>query len=105
MREVAIVGAGELGGLSAHALARANAANVVRLIDDNGRIAEGTILDSETAPNGDEIAYYFYTINGVDFESSDILNEAQKKNPIKYAPGAKVSIRFDPKNHGNSVLD
>jgi hypothetical protein len=71
----------------------------------NGRITEGTIIDSEIAPNGDEIAFYFYTINGVDFESSDTLTEKQKENPIKYAPGAKVSIRFDPKNHGNSVLD
>jgi len=71
----------------------------------HGRITEGTILDTETAENGDEIAYYFYTINGVDFESSDILNERQKQNPLKYAPGAKVSIRFDQKNHGNSVLD
>jgi hypothetical protein len=71
----------------------------------HGRITEGTIIDSDTRPNGDEIAYYFYTINGVDFESSDILNEKQKADIIKYAPGAKVSIRFDPKNHGNSVLD
>jgi hypothetical protein len=71
----------------------------------HGRITEGTIIDSETAANGDEIAFYFYTINGVDFESSDILSETQKQTPIKYAPGAKVSIRFDPKNHGNSVLD
>jgi hypothetical protein len=71
----------------------------------HGRITEGRILDAETAPNGDEIAYYFYTINGVDFESSDILSERQRENPLKYAPGAKVSIRFDPKNHGNSVLD
>jgi hypothetical protein len=70
-----------------------------------GRITEGTIIDSETTADGDEIAYYFYTINGVDFESSDILSETQKQNPIKYAPGAKVSIRFDQKNHGNSVLD
>ena len=71
----------------------------------HGRITEGTITDSDTMPNGDEIAYYFYTVNGVDFESSDILNEKQKQNLIKYSPGAKVSIRFDPKNHGNSVLD
>lgn len=71
----------------------------------NGRITEGTIIDSETKTNGDEIAYYYYTINGVDFESSDILTDVQRQNPIKYAPGAKVSIRFDPKNHGNSVLD
>jgi hypothetical protein len=71
----------------------------------HGRITEGTIIDSDTTADGDEIAYYFYTINGVDFESSDILDERQRQNPVKYAPGAKVSIRFDPKNHGNSVLD
>lgn len=71
----------------------------------HGRITEGTIIDSETTAGGDEIAYYFYSINGVDFESSDTLTAKQKENPIKYAPGAKVSIRFDPKNHGNSVLD
>lgn len=45
MREVAIVGAGELGGLIAHALARRNAAGVIRLIDDRGRVAEGKALD------------------------------------------------------------
>jgi hypothetical protein len=71
----------------------------------HGRITEGTIIDSDTTPNGDEIAYYFYTVNGVDFESSDVLSEKQRENIIKYAPGAKVSIRFDPKNHGNSILD
>ena len=51
MREVAIVGAGELGGLVAHALARRNSADVVRLIDDSGRVAEGKALDmSQAAP-------------------------------------------------------
>ena len=51
MREVAIVGAGELGGLIAHALARRNAADVIRLIDDGGRVAEGKALDiSQAAP-------------------------------------------------------
>jgi malate dehydrogenase len=51
MREVAIVGAGELGGLVAHALVRRNAADRVRLIDDNGRVAEGKALDiGQAAP-------------------------------------------------------
>lgn len=51
MREVAIVGAGELGSLVAHALARRNAADFVRLIDANGRVAEGKALDiSQAAP-------------------------------------------------------
>ncbi len=70
-----------------------------------GRITEGTIIDSETKDNGDEIVYYYYTIHGVDFESSDTLTAKQMETPLKYAPGAKVSIRYEPKNHGNSVLD
>lgn len=70
----------------------------------NGRITEGTIIDGEILDSGEEIVYYFYSIQGVDFESSDILNEAQKENSIKYAPGAKVSIRYEPNNHGNCIL-
>ncbi len=70
----------------------------------NGRITEGTIIDSEILESGDEVVYYYYNIQGVDFESSDILTEVQKQNAIKYAPGAKVSIRFDPKIHGNCIL-
>jgi malate dehydrogenase len=45
MAEIAIVGAGELGGAIAHTLAVKNVASVIRLIDDRGRIAEGKALD------------------------------------------------------------
>ena len=55
--------------------------------------------------NGFEVALYSYTLNGVDFESSDNLTEDQQKERIKYAPGAKVGIRYDPKNQGNSVIE
>jgi malate dehydrogenase len=51
MQEVAIVGAGELGGALAHVLARRDAARVIRLIDDKGRVAEGKALDiAQAAP-------------------------------------------------------
>jgi len=51
MREVAIIGAGELGGALAHVLARRNAARFIRLIDEKGRVAEGKALDIlEAAP-------------------------------------------------------
>ena len=51
MDQVAIVGGGELGGLLAHALARRNIASDIRLIDDNGRAAEGKALDiAQAAP-------------------------------------------------------
>ncbi len=71
----------------------------------HGRITDGLIIDSETSETGEEIAFYIYSIQGVDFESSELLTEEQMQNPLQYAPGAKVGIRFDPKNHGNSMLD
>lgn len=69
-----------------------------------GRITDGTIIDSRISEGGEEIVDYFYTVQGADFESSEILTEKQRENPLKYAPGAKVGVRFDPKNHGNSML-
>ncbi len=75
-----------------------------QFLEKNGRITDGTIVDSETNASGEEIVFYYYNIQGVDFESSEILTAEQLKNPLKYSPGAKVGVRFDPKNHGNSML-
>jgi malate dehydrogenase len=51
MRDIAIIGAGELGGAAAHTLARRGIAAAVRLIDDQGRVAEGKALDiTQAAP-------------------------------------------------------
>jgi malate dehydrogenase len=51
MLEIAIIGAGELGGAIAHVLARRDVAGVIRLIDASGRVAEGKALDiMQSAP-------------------------------------------------------
>jgi malate dehydrogenase len=51
MHEVAIIGAGELGGAIAHLLARRDLVRSVRLIDETGRVAAGKALDiSQAAP-------------------------------------------------------
>lgn len=51
MLDVAILGAGDLGGALAHLLASRNSVRVIRLIDDHARIAEGKALDiAQTAP-------------------------------------------------------
>ena len=71
---------------------------------EHGRITDGIIIDSETKSNGDEVVFYLYSLNGVDFESSELLSEEQRSDPLKFAPGAKVAIRYDSKNQGNSTL-
>ena len=51
MQLVAIIGAGELGGAVAHALARRNLVRSVVLIDETGRVAAGKALDiTQAAP-------------------------------------------------------
>jgi hypothetical protein len=70
-----------------------------------GRITDGVILDSQQGPDGNEVVYYAYTLNGVDFESSDVLTDEQRQQPAKYAPGAKVGVRFDQRNQGNSIVE
>src|SRR6185503_11446956 len=51
MQEVAIIGAGELGGALAHLLARRDLVRSIRLIDEKGRVAEGKALDiAQAAP-------------------------------------------------------
>lgn len=71
----------------------------------HGRITDGRILESEPATNGGEVVFYTYTLNGVDFESSELLTQEQLRDPLKYAPGAKVGVRYDPRNQGNSMLE
>ena len=74
------------------------------LLASHGRITDGLIVDTETEKGGREIVFYRYTLNGVDFESSEILSAEQASDPLKYAPGAKVGVLYDPKNQGNSML-
>ncbi len=76
-----------------------------RMLLANGRITDGVIIDSQIEPSGDELVYYTYTLNGVDFESSDFLTAEQRNDPIRYAPGARVGIRYDQRNQGNSVVE
>lgn len=69
----------------------------------NGRITDGTIIENDN----EELTLlvsYIYTVHGADYESSEILSEEQLANSLKYAPGAKVGVRYDPKQHGNSIL-
>jgi hypothetical protein len=68
-----------------------------------GRITEGTILD-ERPDRNIEFVYFIYSANGADYESSDKLTAEQRADGARYAPGAKVTVRYDPAQPGNSIL-
>lgn len=75
-----------------------------RRLLENGRLTDAIILDTEINEAGEEIAHIVYSVQGVDFESSEVLTEEQRMDQLKYAPGANVTVRYDPRNHGNSIL-
>lgn len=76
-----------------------------RFLLEYGRITDGVILDSQINDGGEEVVFYMYTLNGVDFESCEPLTAEQRLDRAKYAPGAKVGIRYDQRNQGNSIVE
>lgn len=70
-----------------------------------GRIAEGEIFDVITDDSGAITqVFYTYEINGVVYESSQLLDDEQRRRSADYFPGARVTVRFNPRQPGNSVV-
>jgi hypothetical protein len=70
-----------------------------------GRIADGTIFDVGTDDTGDIThVFYSYNISGVEYESSQSLDDSQRQRPASYAPGASITVRYDPHQPANSVV-
>ena len=70
-----------------------------------GRIADGSIFDVITDEAGDITqVFYNYEINGVEYESSQLLDADQRRRSADYFPGAHVTVRFNPRQPGNSVV-
>lgn len=80
------------------------AARISRLLR-SGRIVEGIVIDV-SPENSDLITHVFYRYNiaGVDYESSQELSPEQQLQAINYAPGARIVIRYDPRQPGNSIV-
>ena len=70
-----------------------------------GRITDGIVLDltSDDAAIINRI-FFTYQINGVEYESSQALNNEQREQQANYAPGARVIIRYDPQRPANSIV-
>jgi hypothetical protein len=70
-----------------------------------GRITEGAIIDIGTDTSGITTHIFFsYAIGGVNYESSQGLDQEQRAHQADYKPGTRVVIRYDPHQPGNSVV-
>jgi hypothetical protein len=70
-----------------------------------GRITEGSVFDVITDEAGTIThVFYNYEINGVEYESSQLLDTEQRTRSGDYFPGARVTVRFNPHQPGNSLV-
>ncbi len=68
-----------------------------------GRVTEGRVIDTEQDEAGTTI-YYGYKIANVAYETSQKLTLNQLTHGQLYVPGASITVRFDPKNPGSSIV-
>jgi hypothetical protein len=80
------------------------ASRITRL-SQTGRMIDGKIIDA-VSDNGGRITEvtYTYTLAGVQYESSQALNQQQQQRSNDYAPGKQIVIRYDPRSPGNSMV-
>lgn len=70
-----------------------------------GRITEGSIFDIITDDTGAIThVFYNYELGGVEYESSQLLDAEQRARSGDYYPGARITVRFNPHQPGNSVV-
>lgn len=69
-----------------------------------GRVTEGRVIDTQKDDAGVTVYYYYYRAN-VKYETSQRLSSGQiERGDCHFAPGASVTVRFDPNRPGRSLL-
>ena len=75
-----------------------------RLLLQSGRIGEATVLETSRDADGNMMLSYSYTIAGVDYQTSQRLDEEQLRRLHDYYPDARVTLRYDPQRPVNSFV-
>jgi len=68
-------------------------------------MADGRITDAVSDNDGriTQVSYT-YILAGVQYESSQALNDRQQARSNDYAPGKQIVIRYDPRRPANSIV-
>jgi len=69
-----------------------------------GRIGEATVNGVDTDDDGNVMLSYSYTVGGVDYQTSQRLDEQQILRKYDFLPGARVTLRYDPRRPANSFV-
>ena len=81
-------------------------------IQDNGRITDGTVIDTQELTNGEgekareaQLVIYQYDVGGVSYEASqDVTTLRHYVDLHNCRIGLPASVKYDPQNPGNSIV-
>ena len=75
-----------------------------RVLLESGRLGEAIALETNVDADGNTMLTYSYSIGGVDYQTSQRLDEQQLQRKYDYLPGARVALRYDPRRPVNSFV-
>ena len=75
-----------------------------RLLQGAASPKASSSTSAPTTPGPSHKSTSSYEVSGVEYESSQMLDDEQRGREIDYAPGARITIRYDPQRPGNSVV-
>jgi hypothetical protein len=78
-------------------------------ISAQGRLTDGTVLELREFDSGDgataQMVVYSYDLAGVHYECAQDVTPLRSLLDLRSCPiGVAASVRFDPKNPGNSIV-
>jgi len=79
-------------------------ARVKRLLK-TGRIVDGEIIDVTTDQHGRvQQVFYVYSVAGAEYQSCHSLSAEQQSRDNHYTVGTPTTVRYDPRQPGNSIV-
>lgn len=70
-----------------------------------GRITEGRVIETLPELDGGLTIFFRYSLANVEYETSYRLNDEQMERQHKYIPGATITVRYDPRSPGSSMIE
>jgi hypothetical protein len=70
-----------------------------------GRITEGRVIETLPELDGGLTIFFRYSLANVQYETSYRLNDEQMERQHKYVPGATITVRYDPRSPGRSMIE
>lgn len=69
-----------------------------------GRLSEATVQEAMTDESGNPAVSFIYSVGGAEYQSAQSIDAEQSQREQDCQPGARIAIRYHPRQPANSVV-